>query len=129
MTKLLLDTCTLIWLSSDPAKLSKLAKKTLAMPEHQLALSEVSIMEICFKATAGKLVFPDPPSIWVERQIESWQLDVVPLGRSVMYRAGELALHHRDPFDRLLIASAIEGRATVVSPDPALRAYPVSVLW
>ena len=86
-------------------------------------------MEICFKVTAGKLTLPTPPSLWVEEQIDFWRLEIVPITRSIMYRAGELPLHHRDPFDRLLIASALERRARIVTPDREFGKYPVSVCW
>ncbi len=127
--KILLDTCTLIWLCAEPESLSAQAKKVLQSKKNQVFLSEVSVMEICFKVTAGKLTLPQPPSLWIEEQIELWHLEVLSLGRSTMYRAGELALHHRDPFDRLLIANAIEGRATILTPDKEFKKYPVSVLW
>lgn len=127
--KLVLDTCCFIWLCAEPARLSKPAKKALQIRDNSIFLSEVSIMEICFKVTSGKLKLPDPPPVWIEHQIEIWKLDVLQLSRSVMYRAGELPLYHRDPFDRLIIASAIEARATIVTPDTEFKKYPVSLKW
>ena len=127
--KVLLDTCTFIWLCAEPERLSAAAKKTLKSSKQSLFLSEVSVMEICFKVSSGKLVLPDPPSVWVETQIDMWRLEVLALSRATMYRSGELPMHHEDPFDRLLIAGAIEARATVVTPDKEYSKYPVSVLW
>ena len=127
--KLLVDTCTFIWLCAEPARLSQRAKTALQDRDGGVLLSEVSIMEICFKVTSGKLILPDPPSVWVENQIDIWKFDILTLSRSTMYRAGELPIHHRDPFDRLLIAHAIEGRATVLTPDTEYKKYAVSVLW
>jgi len=86
-------------------------------------------MEICSKVTSGKLTLPSPPSVWIEDQIDIWQFEPVPFSRSTMYRAGELPLHHRDPFDRLLIAHALERRATIVTPDEEFKKYAVSVVW
>lgn len=127
--KLLLDTCTFIWLCAEPSHLSKRAKKALGNHENLMLLSDISIMEICFKVTSGKLTLPDPPSVWIENQIELWQFELLPISRSHIYRSGELTLHHRDPFDRLLIATAIEKRLTIVTPDPEFQSYPVSLLW
>ena len=127
--KLLIDSCTFIWLCAEPKHLSATAKKALQKKENSLYLSEVSIMEICFKHTSGKLTLPSAPPVWIESQIETWNLSVLTISRATIYRAGELALHHRDPFDRLIIASALENRATIVTPDPEFEKYPVSVTW
>jgi PIN domain nuclease of toxin-antitoxin system len=127
--KLLLDTCTFIWLCAEPKNLSPTAKRLLKDESNTRHLSEVSIMEICFKHLSGKLELPSTPALWVEQQIENWELVVVPLSRATVYRSIELPLHHRDPFDRLLIATALEQRASLLSPDRAFHQYPVARSW
>ena len=87
------------------------------------------MLEIALKWTAGKLVLPDPPRRWIESQIAAWSLDCRALGREDVYRAGELPHHHRDPFDRLLVATAIRANAIILTPDDAVHRYPVSCRW
>ena len=125
----LLDTCTLIWLAAEPSMLSKRAADTLSAPGTTILVSDISALELTLKWQAGKIELPEPPRQWVEHQLRSWRTNDVPLSREVIYRASELPLHHKDPFDRLLIASALVHDAAIVTPDELIRAYPVAVLW
>ena len=127
--KLLLDTCTFIWLSAEPRKLSAKAKRLLRGDDVKMMLSDLSVLEICFKQSSGKLQLPMAAADWIEEQSELWELEKLPISRSVIYRASELAMIHRDPFDRLLVATALEYRATILSPDKAVAAYPVTCVW
>ena len=129
MTACMLDTCTFIWLCSSPDKLSVTAVEFIDAPDTRLLLSEVSILEIVVKWNAGKLGLPDPPRRWIESQIAAWSLESRALGREEMYRAGELPHHHRDPFDRLLVAAAISANAIILTPDDMVHRYPVSCRW
>ncbi len=129
MTQYLLDTCTLIWLSTDPDKLSPATVQAIDASDSVLLCSDVSALEIALKWSAGKLVLPDPPRHWLERQIDTWGLDCLSLRRTDIYRASELPPYHRDPFDRLLVASALGSNATILTPDEAIRQYPVSSRW
>jgi PIN domain nuclease of toxin-antitoxin system len=76
-----------------------------------------------------KIVIPTPPRAWIEEQARTWRTVALPLSRRAIYRATELPALHRDPFDRLLVASALEENATIVTPDEAIRRYPVSCVW
>ena len=129
MTQYLLDTCTLIWLSTDPDKLSPATVQAIDASGSVLLCSDVSALEIALKWSAGKLVLPDPPRHWLERQIDTWGLDCLSLRRTDIYRASELPPYHRDPFDRLLVAAALGSNATILTPDEAIRQYPVSSRW
>ena len=129
MTQYLLDTCTLIWLSTDPDKLSPATVQAIDASDSVLLWSDVSALEIALKWSAGKLVLPDPPRHWLERQIDTWGLDCLSLKRTDIYRASELPPYHRDPFDRLLVAAALGSNATILTPDEAIRQYPVSSRW
>lgn len=129
VTACVLDTCTLIWLCAQPEKLSATARNLIDAPETRLLLSEVSVLEISLKWSAGKLELPDPPRHWIETQVAAWSLECLALGREDMYRAGELPFHHRDPFDRLLVAAALRANAVILTPDEAVRRYPVSCRW
>jgi PIN domain nuclease of toxin-antitoxin system len=125
----ILDTCTFIWLCSEPSALSEKARMVIDDAGMDLTLSDVSAMEITMKWTAGKIVLPDPPRIWIEAQARKWALASVEVTRNDIYRSGELPDHHRDPFDRLLIATAINQEATILTPDVSIRRYPVSTCW
>mgnify|MGYP006266582177 CR=1 FL=1 len=127
--KALLDTCTFIWLCAEPDGLSGAAKDILDDTENSLLLSDVSVMEIALKWTAGKLTLPDSPRTWVESQVRTWSLELIALSREHIYRATELPGYHRDPFDRLLIATALTVGATMVTPETAIQSYPVSWRW
>lgn len=125
---LLLDTCTFIWLATEPGKLSAAAAAALgASPD--ISLSDVSVWEICLKWQAGKIGLPSPPRTWVEEQTRTWILGRLSIEPEHLYRAVELAALHRDPFDRLLVAQALATSATLVTPDPAIAQYPVAVVW
>ena len=127
--KLLLDTCTFLWLVAEPQKLGERARVVLDDPVHEIVLSDVSILEVCLKWQTGKLRLPDPPRRWVEENSTAWSLKRVGLATEHAYRATELPDHHRDPFDRLLVAQAIVEGMTLVTPDPAVTGYPVATLW
>jgi PIN domain nuclease of toxin-antitoxin system len=126
---LLLDTCTLLWLAASPRLLSRAARAALDAPHARLFVSDASIWEVCLKWQAGKLQLPTPPRRWMIEQLGLWHLDRLALEPEHYYRTTELAPIHRDPFDRLLVAQAMVRDLTIVTPDPAIRAYPVAVLW
>lgn len=126
---ILLDTCAFIWLCSEPARLSAAARETLDNGENDLLVSDVSVLEITLKWTAGKLTLPSPPRLWVEAQAQVWDVTRVALARDDMYRASELPSHHADPFDRLLIATALNHNAVLLTPDTVIHAYPVACRW
>jgi PIN domain nuclease of toxin-antitoxin system len=96
---------------------------------NSLLLSDVSALEIALKWSAGKLVLPAPPRVWVEEQIRRWSFAQIGLTRDDMYRASELPNHHADPFDRLLVATAMNRGATLLTPDTAIHNYPVAWEW
>lgn len=127
--KLLLDTCTFVWLTSSPAHLSPIVQAVIDAPTTHLVLSDCCVWEIALKWQSGKLQLPKPPRLWLEEQARIWKLHELRISRDHLYRVTELAAHHKDPFDRLLVAQAIEEGLTLVSPDPWIARYPVSVVW
>ena len=125
----LLDTCTFVWLCAAPERLPKKVRGLLGRAGAELILSDVSALELTLKWTAGKIELPAPPRLWVEQQVAVWQLRLLPLSRPVIYRSSELPHLHADPFDRLLVATALEQAATIVTPDEWVRRYPVACAW
>jgi PIN domain nuclease of toxin-antitoxin system len=124
----MLDTCAFVWLVSEPARLS--AKAKLAIDDaDDLFLSDVSVWELCLKWHAKKLTLPLPPRAWVSEQVKLWSLQSVGIEREHLYRSSELPELHKDPFDRLLVAQTLALGAQLVTPDSAVRQYPVACLW
>jgi PIN domain nuclease of toxin-antitoxin system len=126
---LLLDTCTFIWLCSDPAKLGRNAARALDDAANDRAISTASIWEITLKHQSGKLPLPATPADWIEEQLDRQCIDVLPLQRPVLYRAGALPAVHKDPFDRVIAADALQRDLRVVSPDAPFKLYGCATIW
>ena len=125
----LLDTCTFIWLCSEREELSNSATIALDKPSNDRALSLASVWEITLKYHSGKLPLPQQPDRWVEEQLRLQDIDVLPLQRTTLYRAGTLPAIHKDPFDRVIAADALQRDLRIVSPDVPFRAYGCAVIW
>lgn len=123
--RLLPDTHVVIWTLAQRARVVEPAATVLADPANEVLLSAVVVWEIAIKTALGKL---DSPPELVADVLEA---GARPLPVSLDHAAAvaDLPLHHSDPFDRLLVAQAQLENATIVSGDPALRAYAVPVLW
>jgi PIN domain nuclease of toxin-antitoxin system len=123
--KLLLDTHALIWMARDHERLSERAASALRDPSHDVFVSAVSGWEIAIKRARGRLRFPD-----VDREmVSALQLTELPVALRHAAEIGTLPHHHRDPFDRMLIAQARTDGLTLVSRDQAFSAYDVAVHW
>lgn len=127
--RLLVDTCTLIWLVAEPCRLSRRVAATIDAADTELWLSDCSVWELCLKWETQKIRLPEPPRRWVDDQVRQWGLKPLMIERSHLYRVVELPQHHRDPFDRLLVAQAIEAGLTIATPDEQVHRYPVATLW
>lgn len=127
--RLLLDTRCWLWMRGDPARLSGRSLELLRDPDSELTLSAVSAWEIAIKYAAGKLRLPEPPAVFVDRRIKEDRLLALAISHLHALRAGELPPHHRDPFDRLLIAQAQLERLTLLTADRDLARYDVPIHW
>ena len=126
---LLLDTCTFIWLCSEPEKLSNSAAVALDDLSNDRALSLASVWEITLKYHSGKLPLPEQPDRWIEDQLRLQDTDVLPLQRTTLYQAGALPAIHKDPFDRVIAADALQRNLRIVGPDTPFKAYGCAVIW
>jgi len=126
---LLLDTCTFVWLCSDPARLSKHAARVLDEPTNDRTLSLASVWEISLKYQSGKLPLPQKPAAWVEEQLKLQDIDVLPLQRGIIYSAAALPPVHKDPFDRIIAADALHRTVPVITPDKPFEVYGCKVVW
>lgn len=127
--KYLLDTCTFLWVSQQPALLSAEAAARINDPLSELFVSDVSVWEVTLKHSSGKLPLPDPPRIWIPEKFAHHEFQPLPLTHSAIFRSGELPRTHVDPFDRLLAAQAIESGMTLLSPDLPLSLLGASRMW
>jgi PIN domain nuclease of toxin-antitoxin system len=120
--KILLDTHVLIWALGEPAKLSENARLAIEEPLNEILFSAASIWEIALKKRAGRLNFAFAPSQIAKAAKESG-FTQLPVFADAAALVEELPLHHRDPFDHLLIAQAMCEPARLFTVDPLLTRY------
>lgn len=127
--KILLDTHTFIWWDSEIEKLSCTALHTCQEPENTLLLSTASVWEMQIKHQLGKLSLETPLAEIISTQQEMNGIKILPVELSHVLALDQLPLHHRDPFDRLLLAQATIEEAVLLSCDPAFELYSANTLW
>ena len=126
----LLDTCTLLWLANDPTILPADVRDLLRRGEMLVRCSAISALELGIKIAGKKLRLPLPVSRWFPAFCRRNNLHILPVDHRVAAASIELPDIHRDPFDRILIATAIEHRLTLLTPDETIRSYPnLKTLW
>lgn len=128
MQKVLLDTQALIWLAREPQKLSPSAMTYLKFA-NELLLSYASVWEMAIKVKTGKMQLGLPLEEFIETNVEKHVLKLLLITLPHIYHTQQLPLHHRGPFDRLLIAQSITENIPVVSSDAAWDAYGVNRIW
>jgi PIN domain nuclease of toxin-antitoxin system len=127
--KLLLDTCTFLWIVTGDGSLSPSARSLFSDPTNDVFLSSVSAWEIALKHSIGKLPLPRPPHELVPDERQRHQIQPFPLDESAALFSTKLPDLHKDPFDRMLICQAITGSLTLLTPDPLIRQYAVATAW
>jgi PIN domain nuclease of toxin-antitoxin system len=127
--KLLLDTCTLLWLTQEPKRLSRACRRVIDDAANDLVVSDASFWEMAVKAAAGKLKFSQPLRRWLVEQQQIWMFAVLPIRTEHILRTLEIERHHPDPFDRLLVAQALAESVPIITPDEHIAKYPVEVIW
>lgn len=127
--KVLLDTCTFLWIASESPRLSRTAAATYLEPGNELYLSAASSWEIAIKYAARRLPLPARPDIFVPKIREGSGIESLDVDEESALLAGKLPDLHADPFDRMLVAQAIVHGMTILTPDPAIEKYAVRVLW
>jgi PIN domain nuclease of toxin-antitoxin system len=125
----LLDTCTFLWLTHEPQMIPRWHGKFWMTPTTILNMSHASVLEMVVKHRAGKLTFPQHPEKWIPSRRAYFQIKDLPLDELLIYRSGKLPDVHRDPFDRLIAAHAMQAGCTVISPVTQLGLLGASRLW
>jgi len=127
--KAIIDTHVFLWWISDHAQFSRLAKEFMRSPENEPLLSAASLWEMVYKQKAGLLHFPEPAGKFLAQQVAKNRFGILPIeGRHALALAN-LPDHHRDPFDRILIAQSLVEKLPIVSADVNLKPYDVEILW
>lgn len=127
--KLLLDTHAFIWWINSSNRLSETVLTLLKSRQHQIILSVASTWEMQIKLLSGKLTLVRPLRDVIETQQQVNALQLLSIELKHVLALDTLPMHHRDPFDRLLIAQAKVEDAVLVSTDPVFQQYQVNLLW
>jgi PIN domain nuclease of toxin-antitoxin system len=123
--RLLVDTNVLLWWRDDSPLLPKRVSAQLADPDNDILISIISFWEIAIKKALGKLRFVED----FEEVMADEKFDLLSVTYPHLRLLGDLPQHHRDPFDRLLIAQALAERIPIVTADRAFAAYGVGIVW
>lgn len=127
--KLLVDTCTFLWIVADSPVLSPRARALFQSPDNEVYLSAASAWEIAVKHGLGRLPLPQPPERCVSDMRERHGVVSLAIDEESALHVSRLPAIHRDPFDRMLVAQAIVHGLTILTPDPLVTQYPARTTW
>ena len=127
--RLIIDTQVLIWWTNDVSNISLRVQDIIFDLDNELWLSLASIWEMQIKISLGKLDLPRSLPDIIATQMEENQIKILPIELSHVYALDQLPLHHRDPFDRLIIAQSLTEKMPIASIDKAFDAYLVERIW
>jgi PIN domain nuclease of toxin-antitoxin system len=125
--KLLLDTCTFIWLLTGERPFSDEVKAALVSAD--LSLSAASAWEMSVKYGKGALRLPEPPARLIPAARARYRIESLPVDEASALHLVKLPALHADPFDRMLVSQAIVHGLTIVTPDPLVTQYPARTMW
>jgi PIN domain nuclease of toxin-antitoxin system len=126
--KALLDTHTFLWAIAEEGRLSRRAQQIYTGP-NDLWLSAASVWEILIKVRTGKLPMPEPAGPYLVKEMAKNRIELLPIKLDHVLRLESLPAHHRDPFDRILIAQSLEESLPIVTADPQFQKYPIELIW
>ncbi len=127
--RLLLDTCTFLWILADSPQLSFEAVDLFTAPENEVYLSSVSTWEIAVKNALGRLPLPERPTEFVPAMREAHGIESLSLDEESTLYVSRLPSYHKDPFDRMLVFQALVQDLVLLTPDDDIRQYPVKTRW
>jgi PIN domain nuclease of toxin-antitoxin system len=125
--RVLIDTHVFLWGLTEEARLSPEVRRLL--PVADVWISVASIWEMIAKVQVGKLILPSPAGPFLIAKLASNGVSVLTITLDHVLQIESLELHHRDPFDRVLIAQSIQEKLPLVTADPHFERYPVEVIW
>ena len=127
--RLLLDTHTFLWFLLEDPQLSVTASDLIVDPDNDIEVSPATYWEIAIKISLRKYALPEPYEVFIEREITTNNFHILPIEPKHTAVLTTMPFHHRDPFDRLLIAQAIVEQIPIISIDSAFDAYSITRLW
>ncbi|UCF96026.1 MAG: type II toxin-antitoxin system VapC family toxin [Spirochaetaceae bacterium] len=127
--RILLDTCTFLWLILDTEDLTERVRDLFVDPDNEVFLSVVSAWEIAVKYAIGRLDLPGEPRLYIPEQRERHRVQSLSLDEQSSLQVSALPKIHNDPFDRMLISQAMMHGLTILSPDELIQKYPVRIIW
>ena len=127
--KLLLDTCSFLWITTAQAELSPTARAAFESESNETYLSVVSSWEITIKSGLKNLPLPEPVQVFLPRARMLHKIDSLSLNEEAIVQLPRLPVLHRDPFDRILVCQAIAEGMAILTPDQLIRQYPVRTIW
>jgi len=126
----LLDTCALLAIQQGGSAFSKKVRSLLEMPDSTVLVPAICAFEIGQKIASGKLVLPCPLADWLQAMLRQHALTEIPITSAIGIAAAALPPIHKDPFDRLIIATALQYRLPIITSDKIIPAYPkIKTLW
>jgi PIN domain nuclease of toxin-antitoxin system len=126
---MLLDTHTFLWYVDSDAQLSAHARSVIQDPGNEVLVSVASLWEIAVKASLGKLSLAAPYEVLMPYVLTITGFKLLDISLRHLVMLGDLPMHHRDPFDRLLIAQAASDYLPTLTRDPQFALYPVTIIW
>jgi PIN domain nuclease of toxin-antitoxin system len=127
--KLLLDTHTFLWWTTDDPQISATALELIADSWNTLYWSAASSWEVSIKYELGRLPLPEAPEQFLPAELGRNRIESLPIVDGHAFQAGRLPRHHRDPFDRMLVAQAQVEAFGLITNDANIRQYDVDVYW
>jgi PIN domain nuclease of toxin-antitoxin system len=128
MSNILLDTHAALWFLDGDPRISPRAKEAILSVKNRKFISMASVWEVAIKISIGKLGFDDGAKGFIELLAENG-FELLPIAAEHVLRVETLAFLHRDPFDRLIIATCIEEGMSLVSGDENIWRYPIQIIW
>jgi PIN domain nuclease of toxin-antitoxin system len=125
--RLLIDTHCWLWMQAEPDRFSSETRKALLDPGNELYLSAASSWEIAIKYALGKLPLPEAPTTYVPSRMQSSGVIGLAIEHAHALHVDSLPPHHRDPFDRLLVAQAQLEAMSILTADRVFALYPVTI--
>lgn len=127
---LLLDTCALLMLAGRREDIPDRAMKKLTAQADELFISTISSFEIVLKNRLGKLGLPMAAEEWYRKAVEGYAIEEIPVSSVIAMKSASLPFIHKDPCDRIIIATALEHRMPIITADQIIPQYPsIKVIW
>jgi PIN domain nuclease of toxin-antitoxin system len=125
----LLDTNAFLWWVTNDKKLSSTAHTIISNHQNEIFFSIVSGWEIVIKTQIGKLPLPESPEVYIPSRLNYYDFKILPINMKDVFQTWQLELHHKDPFDRLLIAQSQINNLPIITADTKFDLYNVSIVW